>query len=256
MGDYMTDVASLQLLTERLRGHRDVLVKNVRDTQELIRKAKADRDISDKARSVIQEATKQIQDKLQYKITTVGTMALSATFPETIILELQFQKSAGKTMAKLLFDRGDGHLLDPIDEDSGGACSIAGMGLRAAMREVQRPKTRPILILDEPLAHLNDPTREMHRKACEMLEEISKGLGVQILAVTMVPELKDVGKEVRINKRRSDNDYCNSKLNDPCSGCRWDSDDVSCNHPMFEEMVEAGIIADCWEEDIDRRVAE
>lgn len=49
--------------------------------------------------------------------------------------------------------------------------------------------------------------------------------------------------------RKSDNDYCNAKLNDPCSGCKWDSPKDACNHPQFEQMVEAGIIADCREED-------
>lgn len=49
--------------------------------------------------------------------------------------------------------------------------------------------------------------------------------------------------------RKSDNDYCNAKLNDPCAGCKWDSDKDACNHPQFDAMVEAGIIADCREEE-------
>lgn len=37
----------------------------------------------------------------------------------------------------------------------------------------------------------------------------------------------------------------------PCFGCKWDSEEEACNHPLFDAMIEAGIIADCWEMDCD-----
>lgn len=49
--------------------------------------------------------------------------------------------------------------------------------------------------------------------------------------------------------RKSDNDYCNAKLNDPCAGCKWNSEEDACDHPLFEYMVGVGIIADCREEE-------
>jgi len=61
---------------------------------------------------------------------------------------------------------------------------------------IQRPVPRKLLVLDEPFKNINDPTREMHQRAAEMVKEISQRLGIQFIIVTMLPELAEVADKV------------------------------------------------------------
>src|SRR5512146_1221480 len=70
---------------------------------------KASRELSatDEARALVQLVAKQTQDHVKYHITELGTTALEAVFGGDIRLDLQFRTDKGKTVADLLFLRGE-----------------------------------------------------------------------------------------------------------------------------------------------------
>jgi hypothetical protein len=189
--------AALLKSVERLRDKHTAACKILADVTTLHAAAAQDLLDTQQAQAALQHIALLTQSQLRYHVTALGTLAMEAVFPDPVGLELQFRENYGKTEAHLLFDR-DGHLLDPLEEDSGGACNIAGLGLRTSMREAQRPRTRPVIIMDEPGHDLNDATRAMHEKFAEMIKEVSDKLGVQFLIVTMIEELAEVGEKIRL----------------------------------------------------------
>ena len=196
----MITLTQLRVVVNRLQGSRADVLRDCRAAVDAHSRAASALAITDAARALLQRTALLTQQQLRYHVTALGTMAMEAVFPDPVALDLQFRENRGKTEARLLFER-DGHLLDPLDEDSGGACNIAGLGLRASMREAQRPRTRPIIVMDEPGRDLNDPDRIMHAKFAEMIREVSGKLGVQFLLVSMVEELVEAGERVGINAK-------------------------------------------------------
>ena len=191
--------STLRLTIAHLQGRRASISTSLATAKSSALSASASASATDLARSLLQRAALLTQSQLRYHITALGSMAMEAVFPEPIALELEFRENRGKTEAKLAFKRPSGLSTDPMDGDSGGACNIAGLGLRVSMREVQRPKTRPVIIMDEPGGSINDASREMHRKFAEVMGEVGEKLGVQFLIVTMIQELAEVGVPIRIS---------------------------------------------------------
>ncbi len=151
---------------------------------------------TEEAKALLQKVAKQTQDQLRYHITELGSMALEAVFGNGTKLDLEFQEKAGKTVAALQFKDAEGRPTDPLSQDSGGAADIAALALRCSLWSMQRPRTRAVMVLDEPLKNINDPSREMQRRAAEMIKQVSERLGVQFLVVTMLPELEDAADKV------------------------------------------------------------
>lgn len=151
---------------------------------------------TEEAKALLQKVAKQTQDQLRYHITELGSMALDAVFGNGTKLDLEFQEKAGKTVAVLQFKDSEGRPTDPLSQDSGGAADIAALALRCSLWSMQHPRTRAVMVLDEPLKNINDPSREMQRRAAEMIKQVSERLGMQFIVVTMLPELAEVADNV------------------------------------------------------------
>ena len=61
------------------------------------------------------------------------------------------------------------------------AVDVAAFALRVASWSMERPRSRPVLIMDEPLRFLSTDHQE---KASVMIKEISQKLGIQFIIVT------------------------------------------------------------------------
>ena len=96
-----------------------------------------------------------------------------------------FVMKRGKTEADLFFVR-DGNRVTPLEASGYGMVDIASFALRVAMWSLQRPRSRNVLVLDEPLKFLS---RGYQSKASTMLKEISRKLGLQIIMVSHSQEL-------------------------------------------------------------------
>ena len=134
----------------------------------------------EKARAIMQLVAKETQEQLEYKISELVSLGLSAIFDNPYELVLNYEIKRGKTEADLLFKRGD-NVVKPMLASGGGAVDVAAFGLRVAIWSLKSPRSRNTLIFDEPFSFLS---KRHQRKAGELLSEISSKLGIQIIMVT------------------------------------------------------------------------
>jgi DNA repair exonuclease SbcCD ATPase subunit len=73
--------------------------------------------------------------------------------------------------------------LDPLDSSGYGTVDVASLALRIAAWSMQVPRTRNVILLDEPFKFLDGQTDRIE-KASQMIKELSDRLGIQFIIVT------------------------------------------------------------------------
>lgn len=146
------------------------------------------------AQEVFQNVAQNIQQRAHTRIASIVTRCLVAIFDEPYEFEIRFDRKRGKTEARMLFKRDGLVLEDPTDEAGGGVIDVAAFALRVACLVLSRPKSRLLVVLDEPFKFVSEGYRPLVR---EMLEMLSKELGVQFIMVTHIDELK-TGKVIEV----------------------------------------------------------
>lgn len=137
--------------------------------------------LHEKALTIIKEVGRKTQEKLQFHISDITSLALDAVMPEDPYkLTMQFVDRRDKNECDLRFER-QGNLMKPLDSSGVGAIDVASFALRIAAWSIQFPKSRPVIILDEPFKFLD---KSKHGRASEMLKELSLKLGLQFIIVT------------------------------------------------------------------------
>jgi DNA repair exonuclease SbcCD ATPase subunit len=129
---------------------------------------------------LIKEAGLKTQQQLQYHISDITSLALDAVFDEPYKLVAEFLERRNKTECDLFFVR-ENERIDPLSASGGGAVDVAAFALRIASWSMQKPKSRNVIILDEPLKYLSENYQE---KGSAMIKEISQRLGIQFIIVT------------------------------------------------------------------------
>lgn len=81
----------------------------------------------------------------------------------------------------------DGIELDPMSSTGGGVVDVASFALRIAALLMQKPAGRLLLILDEPFRFVSEEYRD---RVKDLVEELSKELGIQFIIVTHMKELQ------------------------------------------------------------------
>ena len=152
----------------------------------------------EEALTLTQRVAQELQETAHKRIATIVSEAIAAVFaddPEgSYEFKILFERKRNRTEARIAFFR-DGKELDPIDDVGGGVLEVASFALRLSALLLANPPTRKIVVLDEPLAQLS---REYQPVAAQLIERLSKELGVQILMVTHVPVLR-IGTVVEVN---------------------------------------------------------
>jgi len=140
----------------------------------------------EQAREIVREVGLRTQQQLQFHISDVTSLALEAVFGDNAYrLVADFVERRNKTECDLFFER-NGELLDPLDSTGYGAVDVASFALRVASWSMKVPKTRAVIILDEPLRFLSVNYQE---QASKMIKELSQKLGLQFLIITHEPDL-------------------------------------------------------------------
>lgn len=188
-------IKELTSTVERLKGQKLSLQRRLDEACMKSEQAQLEVKATEEAVGIIQLIASRTQDQIRYHITDLGSTALEAIFDTEIGLNLEFEEKRGKTEATLSFSR-EGQKIEPLESDSGGAVDIASFALRCSLMSLQKPRLRPLMVLDEPFKNINDSSREMQRKAAEMVSEISKKLGIQFIIVTMLPEFEETADKV------------------------------------------------------------
>ena len=153
----------------------------------------------EQAREIIREVGQKTQQQLQFHISDVVSLAMESVFADPYSLKVDFVQRRNKTECDLLFER-DGELSDPISASGGGAVDVAAFALRIASWSMARPRTRNVIILDEPLRFLSGDNQE---RASSMIKEVSQRLGIQFIIITHNQVLASYADKVFETRKRS-----------------------------------------------------
>jgi hypothetical protein len=162
-----------------MKGSLQVLEKQIDSVQDQLTQNKKDLRRKERAREIIKEVGLKTQEQLSYNIGEITTMAMQSVLNNPYDLELLFQEKRNKTECEILFSRGDTKI-KPF-EGGGGEVDVASFALRVAAWAMQSPKSRNVLILDEPFKHLKG--EQTNRRMLSMLKEVSDKLNLQIIMV-------------------------------------------------------------------------
>ena len=198
----MTNIQNLRNALEQMKGKRDQIQHGIDNAEQFIKEKKKDLRRHEQAREIIREVGLKTQQQLQFHISNITSLALEAVFDNPYKLITEFIQRRNKTECDLYFER-DGNRIDPLSASGGGTVDVASFALRVASWSMQRPRSRNVLILDEPFRYLSS---DLLPKASEMLNQISKKLKLQIMMVTHAEELienADRVFEVKIKKGKS-----------------------------------------------------
>ncbi len=193
-------IQDLRNYLEQQKGRKAQIVQGIEQTEQDIADKKRELRRYEQAKEIIRTVGMKTQQQLQYHISGTTSLALEAVFDDPYELIVEFVQRRNKTECDLLFSRGDDRV-DPLSASGGGAVDIAAFALRVASWSMQKPRSRAVLILDEPFRFLS---ANLLPKASLMLKEISKKLNLQIIMVTHSEELiEDADKVfgVAINKK-------------------------------------------------------
>ncbi|HDY88855.1 MAG TPA: hypothetical protein ENH82_12185 [bacterium] len=185
-------IKNLRTQLERQKGQKEQIQKSITDTVQTGKEKKRSLRQHEQAREIIREVGLKTQQQLSFHISDITSLALEAVFNDPYQLVVEFVQRRNKTECDLYFER-DGKRVDPLSASGGGAVDVASFALRIASWSMQRPKSRSVMILDEPLRFLSGDHQE---KASVMIKEISKKLGIQFIIVTHEPILTSYADKV------------------------------------------------------------
>jgi len=164
-----------------------------------------------KARSIAQIVAKKTQQKIEYRIGALVTMALSAIFTEEYKFDIRFIERRNKTEVDFVLIKKGQESEDLIEAEGGGVLDVISFALRCAVWSLKK-NTRNVFILDEPFKFLS---RDLQSKASAMIKAVSEELKLQFIIVSHIQEViecadkvfeiektKEVEKPIILKKRK------------------------------------------------------
>lgn len=178
----------------RKQGEFDLIQRNLATAKKAVGELKVLLDNILEAQRVIQTVAVTTQSSIVFRINDIVNKVIQAGFPE-YSFELKYEVHRNKSEAVMKFYC-DGEPIEPT-EDSGGVLDLATTGLRFALWSLS--KTTDTIILDEALKFVS---ADLRPRASEILAEICKTLGVQVIMVTHLEEIiENADKVIKVSKK-------------------------------------------------------
>jgi len=193
------NLAILRQTLERCKGERDRVERDLAKTTAEHDRLVTEGERIEEAQALLQEVARQTQQALEYRLGELVTLALEALWPgQEWRFRVRYELRRGRTEADLLFEDAEGHDVDPMTADGGGAVDVAGKMLQVACWSLRRPRSRAVMVWDEPFRCLSS---DLQPKMSAVLRELSERLGLQFIIVTHEEELLEAADRVfRVQK--------------------------------------------------------
>lgn len=183
----MIDLKPFRNTLERKKGERQIIERQTIEFGNRVQELEHQMSFSEQAQIIIQVVARQTQKQLEYRVGELVSLAQASIFDDPWSLKLDFVLRRGKTECDLIWQKSDGRESTNIMYGGGGGeGDVAALGLQFAMWSLQRPRTRNIMLLDEPLKFLKGG--DLPERGALTIKEISKGLSLQILMVSHIPD--------------------------------------------------------------------
>ena len=146
--------------------------------------------------AIVQNIAGNLQNNIKGKIVSIVQKALDATFPG-MYFDMEFVTRRDKTECDLICMDAHGNRQSVLDGLGGGAKDIISFALRVAVWSLDKTASKTIL-LDESFKFLS---QEKKQAGADLLDVLSRDLGIQFIIVSHIPEVISVGKSIyRIEK--------------------------------------------------------
>lgn len=197
----MNNYQQLRNKVEQLKGQKTQLKNQLREAILSIKNLKEQETFLEQAREIVKEVGLQTQRELQFHISDITTLALESVFDEEAYqLKVEFLQRRNKTECDLTFVKGNNEL-EPMESSGYGAVDVASFALRVVSWSIQFPRTRNVIVLDEPLRFLSNDRQEF---ASKMIKELSDRLGIQFIIVTHEDILTQYADKVfQVSKKKN-----------------------------------------------------
>ena len=186
------NIKDLETEFQEIKIERDNLKKAIDQGLEDILDLKASVENLIKARWVLNEVAQITQKRFKSYVEPLVTMAIQSVFSRPFRFELEFEQKRNKmeclTVIKETVNGRESIYNDPENDMGGGALDIISFALRVVLWSLEEPRSRAIIILDEPMKNLG----KFIILGGQVLREISKKLGIQLVIVTHEDELLDI----------------------------------------------------------------
>lgn len=134
------------------------------------------------ARAIFQSVSKATQQNIEERFSQLVSMAIKSVFPEEKEFKIEFVERRNRTEVDCYaLKDGSEEKCDILDSSGGGLADVCSFGCRIAFLKLEN-KRRKILFLDENFKFLHNP--EYQERASEMLNMMSKTLGIQFIIVS------------------------------------------------------------------------
>lgn len=170
---------------QQLRGKQSSLLEMKTELEETLKDLTERKLIIEEGQKLIQNVAIATQEKLKLSIEPIVASALDIVYKEEAYgFRMDFEVKRNKTEAALYFTE-KGRTYHPLSSSGFGVVDVASFALRLALWNISKPETRPVFILDEPFKHVSEDLQE---SVMEMVNVLSKKLGIQIIMVTHTKE--------------------------------------------------------------------
>jgi DNA repair exonuclease SbcCD ATPase subunit len=179
----MTDYRKLLNDRKASRNHWLVLEK----------KLAADRTVLDKeitehteAREIMNAVQLATQVTIKDFIEEIVSLGLKSVFGNQYGFKIEYEVKRSRSEATLYVTK-NGQPYDAEASCGGGILDVAAFGLRVALFALANPKPESVLVLDEPGKWVS--RGDLVGKFGQMLKEVSKMMGIQIIMISHDPAL-------------------------------------------------------------------
>ena len=185
-------IQNLRSKLEQQKGQRQQIEKSLTTLRTTLTDDKRSLRRHEQAREIVREVGIATQNQISFHISDITSLALEAVFTNPYELKVEFVQRRNKTECDLTFAR-DGMQIDPLTASGVGAVDVAAFALRIASWSMAHPKSRNVIILDEPFKFLSENYQD---RASAMVKELSEKLGLQFIIVTHEPILASYADKV------------------------------------------------------------
>lgn len=163
--------------------------KEIKSKKEMLKSCKARNKIYSKAKNLVIEAAKITQQEFQNKTDELTSIALKRVFGRDFNFHLNLKRESNRLAVYPEITEGTETHYD-IEKDMGGSMmDIASFALRIVFWSMKTPRSRNVILLDEPMKNLGSLTP----LGGATLKTISEKIGIQLIIVTHDPEMAKIG---------------------------------------------------------------
>lgn len=173
---------------EQAKTKKELIESQIETKGKTIKQTKIKVDNFIKARYVLAEVARLTQENFQTKVENLITLAIQSVFDRDFKFKLHLERKRNKLECRPVIIENE-HEYSPENDMGGGLIDIISFAWRIVLWSMERPRSRNVIVLDEPMKNMGD----LIGLGGKMLKEISSKLGFQLIIITHDQELMEFG---------------------------------------------------------------